>query len=239
FHMALTTMDMGSGGEKGKFVGDTKVLSRNTANLKSKFSDLIRQGESGSSLERGIGAAAAALTEPLISSVNTGFLRLGSLLAIIFISNEDDHSSQSPEDLANLLDTIRPEGDFGRNWIVNYIGITEPDGYCRTSGNYSDPGDRYMDLVDFSNGVQENICEENLSPALSNLKKRIVSQLTQFKLKDNADEATIVVTNNGKKVKKNPENGWSYNSGKNAVAFHGSAIPSADDVIRIKYDILR
>ncbi len=240
FNLAVTTMDNGRGGERGNFVGSPRVLSNGTPNLKSLFENTIQVGENGSDLERGIGAMMNALSTEKLTTVNTGFLRKDALLAIIFISNEDDHSSPSPEEASEFLDALKPNTETDEpSWIVNYIGITDPEGFCKTTGQYAEPGDHFLELVELSGGVSEDICEPELGTALKNIRKRVLSRLTEFRLKDIPIVSTIKVYMNGKKVAKSTENGWIYIKDTRVIRFSGNSIPGANDKIEVEYDIER
>jgi hypothetical protein len=56
------------------------------------FDKLVRVGTEGSPEEKGLHAAMLALSEPLVSGWNAGFLRPDADLSIVFVSDEEDSS---------------------------------------------------------------------------------------------------------------------------------------------------
>jgi len=59
---------------------------------KDAFRELVRVGTDGSPVEKGLLAATLALSEPLRSGYNDGFLRSDAALSVIFVSDEEDSS---------------------------------------------------------------------------------------------------------------------------------------------------
>jgi hypothetical protein len=239
YNLAITTMDMGRGGAKGAFVGTPKILTRSTPNLKQTFFNNVLLGEDGSDLERGLESMASALSIEKLQNENAGFMREGALLVVVFITNEDDHSADSVRNYADFLDELKPPSEFGSpGWIASLIGITDPTGFCKTEGNYVDPGDRYIELVGYSEGTAEDICSNTLSEALDGVRSKIVERLTEFHLSKEPDVNSISVLINRKRISEDPENGWTYHAEGYTIRFHGESIPAADAEIRINYQPL-
>ncbi|MDX2009613.1 MAG: hypothetical protein SFW67_05465 [Myxococcaceae bacterium] len=91
FRVAAVTSDMEDEMRSGRFVGP--VITDKTPNADEAFKQLVNVGANGSAIERALGAARAALTEPLLSSTNRGFLRPEADLAFVFLGDEDDQSN--------------------------------------------------------------------------------------------------------------------------------------------------
>lgn len=238
FRMAVTTMDMSSGGEKGSFIGEPKVLLNSNPNLIPLFRQAIMAGEEGSSFERGFESMKEALSDEKLNGVNSGFLRNDAMLAVVFISNEDDGSAGSAADYADILTQLKPDTQYGgRSWLVNFIGITDPGLECLTTPDfeYTDPGDDYMSLVDFSGGVSVSICSEHLAQSLSEIRERISSMITEYPLSTIPQVETIKVSINGQVIANDKDNGWTYHDDLNVIRFHGSAIPAANGVIVVDF----
>lgn len=242
FRIAITTMDMSASGEKGRFVGTPKVISSSTANARAAFQANIQVGENGSDVERGFEAMAQALSESRLANENTGFLRDDAQLAVIFVTNEEDHSSGRPSDYAAILDRLKPgnSDEEPPRWMANFIGITAPNGVCFTRGDIADPGDRYMELTRSSNGQIAEICANDLSSALSSIRQRIVERLVEFRLSSKPVVSSIIVRVNNQLIVNEPVNGWTYedrsaNNGGYVIRFHGASVPAADAKINIDY----
>lgn len=56
-----------------------------------------------------------------------------------------------------------------------------------------------------------------------------------YPLSKNADPQSIEVRINGEIVASDPDNGWTYNMTQNRIVFHGTAIPSNGDQVKITY----
>lgn len=243
YHMAVTTMDMGSGGMKGKFLaksGTPLILTNQTPNLVNVLADRVRAGATGSSIERGLQAMQASLSSPLASSsgYNAGFMRENALLVVIFLSNEDDQSDSA--DYIGWLDRVRPPLASGeRSWLAHFMGVTNTDASCKTSqwdqAGHSEVGTRYIALADASGGTSEAICDADFRRALTNMKSRILEVMTEYKLDRLPNLSTVKVYVNGAIVPQNATNGWQYYEENNSIRFHGSAVPQPDATIRVDF----
>lgn len=242
YNIAITTMDMSASGEKGKFIGTPKVITSKMSNAKELFKSNVLIGENGSDTERGLEAMQRALSPELLGSQNAGFLRDDAQLAVIFVTNEEDYSAGSVTNYADFLDSLKPgNGDVEPpKWMANFIGITQPNGVCFTRGEIADPGDRYMELADISNGGIAEICSDDLSIALTNIRKRIVERLVEFRLSMKPKLDSIRVSVNSVVIPQDAENGWTYEDktaqgGPFVIRFHGTSVPAADARVRIDY----
>ena len=79
------------------------VLGATQDDVQENFEEMVVVGTSGSGIEMGLEAAKVALSEPLLSTDNQGFLREANL-SLIFISDEDDFS---PIRHIPICDTLR------------------------------------------------------------------------------------------------------------------------------------
>ncbi|PIU00016.1 MAG: hypothetical protein COT74_06600 [Bdellovibrionales bacterium CG10_big_fil_rev_8_21_14_0_10_45_34] len=240
FQMAATTTDMRSSGERGKFLGIPSILTPQTPGLVDLFRARIAPGNSGSGTERGLEAMKLALTPGQHTSTNGGFVRSDAALVIVFVSSEDDWSVGNSIDYIDFLNNLKPIFEFGaQGWLANYIGIIEDSTECRTLGEFSDLGYRYMDIVGASNGVNQSICSSELRTALENIRERISGMIMEYKLAREPVAETIVVTIDGVVVPNDAVNGWTYHPDRMLIRFHGSWIPKANETVKIDYQPLR
>jgi hypothetical protein len=105
FHLGAITTDMTSGLRRGKLVAP--FLTAATPDLEQAFLRMVTVGSSGSSREQAIAAAAAALSEPLTSGGNRGFLRAEADLALVFLGDEDDQSPVAVDSLVGQLRALK------------------------------------------------------------------------------------------------------------------------------------
>ncbi len=237
FQMAVTTTDLSANGHGGRFVGEPKILMPGQRDLDKILRQHLLMGSQGSSQEEGLEAARRALSEPLISSENAGFLRDDAFLAVLVLSNENDYSADKTQNYIDFFNELKPPlAGRERGWMLNFIGVTgKPEENCRTFSDYKDVGHRYLELVQVSHGQSHTICTTNLKTAIDNLQNALLTLLTEISLERKPDPETIVVMFNGTKIPQSADNGWTYSAEKNSVAFHGKYIPKTITKIDIYY----
>lgn len=235
YRIAVVTSNMQVGMSGGKFVGNPKVLTSSTVNLTSLLVSRIKQGNLGSDSERGLESIQKAL------SVETGFLREDALLAVIALSNEDDHSPGSATDYKNFFDSIKPKlhgwNGYTQGWIVNFIGLLDLNSPCSTSldGSVKEPGLDWIALANASGGSTHSICEQTMVQTVTNIEKRIIEASTDFHLDRTPKVETLVVKVDDKVVPQSTTNGWEFIPGKNIIRFHGTAVPGPTSKISVDF----
>lgn len=239
YHMAVVTTSMGGTvPDGGKFMGTPKFVTASTPDLVNTLKSRMIVGEAGSNNERGLESMAAALSTSYLSNEGRGFFRDDALLVVIALSDEDDKSAvSSPANYyTNFLDGIkRPWVDGSRSWIFNFIGVLPTSTNCKTFNDYSEAGLTFIDLVKTSGGVQESICNSNLSSSVANIRARIYQILTDFKLSKIPLIETITVSINDQPVPRSSVNGWEYIEDLDVIRFYGSSVPAADASIKVDF----
>ncbi len=126
---------------------ERKLLRHDDADLLEQFGLLIGQGTSGLGQEMGLEAMRLALTDPLASMApdatpagNAGFLRPGSRLLVVIVTDEDDCSVTDPEALV-----LRTSCE---------INECSSDADCGSAGTYCVPLGE-----DMARSCQINSCE--------------------------------------------------------------------------------
>lgn len=241
YRIMVVTTDMGYGGDGGRFLGETKYVSRTTPNLVAELQSRMSLGEDGDNLERGLESLEDAILNDSDSLAPA--LRSDALLVINVLSNEDDKSQHTKTTspyasyYSQFLDRIKtPWNDGARSWLMNFIGVLgNENGACTTFQNYSEAGLSYLEMVQLTGGVRESICTSSLSTAVSNVRARILEIMTEFKLTRKPVVESIVVTVNGVTIVQNATNGWQYSTSKNSIKFYGSSVPAADADIRVSF----
>lgn len=236
YRMAVTTMDMTDDADPrysgGRLVGNPHVISSSSNNKVGIFTSMLSVPTSTTTLERGLGAMRAALSDENRYGVNSGFLRDGALLAVIFVADENDWSTNL--DYVAFLDNLKaPLENGNKGWVSNFIGVI--DSSCESSRGNSVVGRKFIDMAEASNGSVNDICDATLTNAVSNIQRTIISVVTEYKLNAIPLVETIKVVIGGVEIPQDSENGWSYDSEKNTVSFHGVAIPSADMKVEVTF----
>lgn len=232
FHIAVTTTDMDDPNQSGAFFsgsGVPKILKNDTPNLVAAFNSNVHVGTSGSADERGLDASVAALTYPLITTTNTGFLRNEAQLYVVYVSDENDFSAQSVGYYVELLTTVKDGNP--NNIYFSAIAGDDPGG-CSSAGGSATAGTRYHDVVVQSGGLWGSICDADFGVTLQNLALAITEPTAQFFLAYVPDTATIKVFVDGVQE---PSSHWSYQEATNSILFDAGSVPPMGAQVEIKY----
>lgn len=163
--------------------------------------------------------------------VNGSFLRDGVALVTIIISDEGD-SSQAP--VADYLDFLaRMNLSASITAIAPTLGDTV-ESSCNPESAPAAAIERYQDAADNSGGLILPVCGD-FSQALDDITQLINTLLMRFRLRQVPQPGSLLVFVNGNPVLEDPENGWQFVPGTNALEFHGSAVPDYSARIEVYY----
>jgi hypothetical protein len=190
--------------------------------------------------EQGLEGAYRALSSPLLHSVddprtpqpqdgNGEFLRPEARLAIIFVTDEEDFSSQPLSFYETYLRALKDNepSKLSVSAIVGPLDLST----CATS---SSSGSRYIQLAQATGGVVESICTPNWAESLKKLSSTTFGPKRIFPLSDEpADPAQIVVKVDGQQV----TSGWSYDAATNSIVFEEGAAPLPGAYIELIYPL--
>jgi hypothetical protein len=240
YQIAVTTTDVGSSGEAGRFVerGGTRIITPQTANANQVFRTNVTLGTSGSGTERGLEAAYLALSDPLINTHNAGFLRQDAALAVIFVSDETDQSTRQVSFYENFLRNIKGFQNSAMFSASSVVGTTNPR--CTSSNGDADYAPRYIAIANNTGGVVESICAANWGQTLANIGLNSFGLRRQFTLSSRPVPVTIAVSVNGNAVPNTTAGGqvnWTYDASTNSVSFSAAAVPPAGSTITITYAV--
>lgn len=231
------------GGENGRlFPADgssPRIITPQTPNAAAVFANNTHVGVCHWN-EQGLDGAYRALSEPLLHSLddprtpqsadgNGGFIRPDARLAIIFISDEEDFSSQPVPFYETYFRSLK-DNDPSKLSISAVVGPRDLSS-CSTA---SSSGLRYIQLAEDTGGVVESICTPNWSNSLENLSDSAFGPKRNFPLSDvPADPSKIAVRVNGADV----TSGWHYDAGTNSVLFDAGSAPPAGSYVEITYPL--
>ncbi|MCS6838153.1 MAG: VWA domain-containing protein [Bdellovibrionaceae bacterium] len=219
-------------GSGGKLLGSPSFLTKSTQGLVDLLKSRILLGESGTDIESGLESVQRALQ----TEAGRSFLREDALLAIIVLADEDDYSPGHINDYRSFLDQIKQKvPGYSRGWVLNFLGIIQLDGNCRTMNNIVEVGARYMELARLSGGIQASICETSLSRSVANIQTRIVQILSEYPLRYPPDLSTVKVYINDRLVPQSQTNGWWYIPETMKIRFSGDYLPKPFDRIQVDY----
>jgi len=155
YRIAVVTTDLEDPNKSGRIQGE--IITPDTENAEGVFSRIVNVGISGSGYEVGLETARLALTEPLVSGANAGFLRDDASLSIIFVSDEEDGSPDPVNDYINDFVSIkgaRNRDVFNASALV-VTGFEECDEVQRAQSTI---GTRYIDVARQTGGMIGNLC---------------------------------------------------------------------------------
>lgn len=284
YRIAVTTTDIFK--EAGRFVGTPRVLQNTTPNVATAFANNIKVGINGSPYE--VGLEAARMSLDLQKQANDAqvmqckaacptdgravcqakcdtdsefpFLRRDAYLYLIFVTDEEDRSSQDVRFFYRYFETVKGVGNDGTVTTAAIMGDT-PSNSCGAT-----PGTRYKALSDLTGGEVGSICDGNFSETLGKLARNAVGLKRKFALQTAPNLQTLEVTLRypcnvpadqiancastdraaceGQAAdaeelvcvpKRGEPDGWVYEDGGNLVYFTGESVPGLSAIIELQY----
>jgi hypothetical protein len=171
FHIGVISTDVYDPDHQGKLLGNPNIITDATPNAAEVFAQNVNVGLLGKADEQGFYAAELALTEPLISTFNAGFLRDDAYLFIIFVSDEDDCSFGEAGYYLRRFLQIKGTGNDGMVKAAAVVGdVPEVPDWCQKEREKPVlPGVRYAELAEGTEGLVLSICDEDFAKSLDQL----------------------------------------------------------------------
>jgi hypothetical protein len=195
FHIGVISTDVYDPDHQGKLLGNPNIITDATPNAAEVFAENVNVGLEGKGDEQGFYAAELALTEPLISTFNAGFLRDDAYLFIIFVADEDDRSFGEVDYFVRRFLQIKGVGNDGMVKAAAVVGdVPEVPEWCQTEEEKPvEPGERYAFLAESTEGLVLSICDEDFAKSLDQLGFAAAGLRRQFRLTRRAVPETIQV----------------------------------------------
>ena len=240
YQIGVTTTDMFDATQSGQLQGSTRIITEASGDPVGAFVDATDLGSSGSGDERGLDAAYAALTDPLISGVNAGIVREEAILAVVVISDEDDGSDISRSSFVSWLEAYK-----GDPALASLSAITGPDNLFGCTGSGWPPvsasgAPKYVQTANATGGTWVNICDLDFDEVLNYLAYTASGLAIEFPLSRTPAQvgpAHMTVEVDGVDVGYSGFDGWTYDAGTNSVVFHGDSIPGPNAQVSISYPV--
>lgn len=242
YHLAVITTDMDQPQFSGRIQGG--VITNASSDPAAEFLAATDQGSTGSGSERGMDSVKAALSEPLTSGDNAGFLRADAALATIILSDEDDDSNIDEGTFTSWFQGLKADptmvsfnaivGDptSSTNWLG---GCSDWSGLDMLQ---ADAGDRYVDVADRTGGIWRSICYQDYNETLSHVSLTSAGMVTTWPLSETpTNYGSIEVYVDGTRFLYGLYDGWTYSSDDNSVTFHGDAVPASGEYVLLQYPI--
>lgn len=187
------------------------------------FQNLIKVGETGNPVERGIFMATQAMQETGCDAGNVAWLRPDSQRAVLLLTDENNCGSAPNEGCAGLP-YEKAEYFFdrvGKSVVFNAMVLTQeppnassdpsdPNHDCENSGGYGeapDPGE-YLRIVAETGGRYADLCRSNYSTVLNQISEDVGKKINaQFELQYPAEISSLELKIDGRAVSKYNVNG--------------------------------
>ncbi|MFK7927469.1 MAG: choice-of-anchor D domain-containing protein [Myxococcota bacterium] len=239
YQIAVVSTDMDTVGHQGLFQGADKIITNSDADPRAAFAAATDLGAAGSGSERGMDAAYAAMTAPLVDGPNSGLIREDAAFAVVVISDEDDSSNMSDSQFINWLNGFKT--DPSKTSLSAVVGDEGGFFGCQSSGFppvSATSGTRYIKAQKATGGTFQSICDDDFDQLLSYLAYGASGLLFEFPLdKEPRSLAGIKVEVDGVEVPRNFARGWIYDSANNSVRFARDVVPGPNAVVVISYPV--
>lgn len=208
-----------------------RVLTRASSNLQPQFAAKIDVGTTGSGSPRCLEQAVNALTPPLSTGVNAGFLRTGAQLKVVCVTDSTDHSPLTVSSYVASLNALKQ--------TASMVDFDAAAGFTTSC-----PGDqgRLADAVTQTGGVKADLCSANWSQALHYLSFPVfpppgypglmLSALPDF------SQGPLQVTVDGQPVTAVDASGatvWQYDPASNLLTFTPGHEPAVGQTVTVTY----
>ncbi|AKU92529.1 putative lipoprotein [Vulgatibacter incomptus] len=198
-----------------------RIVTRNTPNARQVLEDNTQVGLCHE-LVQDLEAMRLALSEPLTSGANRGFLRPEANLSVVLVGDEDDHSGYPPATYSDFLRGLKGIGGSMLNAIVD------------TGPNCSDGvAFRMIEAAHLTGGTVSSICDRDFTPAFRRIADAAFAPLPSFfRLSEPPDNLGIHVFVGGNEL---PASAFRFDRANNQVSFAPGAAPPPGTSFEVHY----
>ena len=231
-HIGITSTDMEDTTHQGRLLGTPAVITTdNPQNAISQFSANVMLGTGCSGTEKGFDPMQAAITEPLISGANAGFLRPDAKLLVVFLSDEEEQSAGTVSAYVNVLAGVKNNNPA---LYTAFAIVGDCPGGCAGNTGDAAEGCRYTDFAGRVNGTTSSICANSYIGITNAIVDAAVSFPDTFRLAGSPQLSSLQVRVNDQL--QTIDSDYTFNAATNAVRFYDA--PPAGATINITYQLL-
>ena len=254
YRIAITTtsVDIAHGGSNnggsdanGRFVplggGNPRVITARTPNKERVFAENVNVGTNGNYDELLLKPFELALSEPLLSTHNAGFLRSDARLSVVLVSDAADHGATPFSFYSGFLARLKGASQYSVSGMLPTQPTSAGSG-CDYDESTAGQSPTARSLVASTGGALEEICNPDWPAAMSRIGAVAFGSAfrSRFPLSDLPDlsSAPITVTIDAVAIPAVSPVGdvrWTYNSAANAIDFEPSAVPEPGSTLRVSY----
>jgi hypothetical protein len=229
------------GGEDGRLVPVDGSSQRVVSSLAASAAAALQANLSVGlchNLVQGLETVRQALSSPLVDNQddprtslpndgNAGFLRATARMAVVVVSDEDDHSGFEPDSYIQFLQSLKGPGMSHRTQLY---ALVPTDSRCRTA---SDSAPRFSQVAQATGGAVDSVCRGDYQPFLAKVIGRAGDPQADFPLTATPTGTTeMSVQVQGRTVDPSL---WRYDATRNALVFQANAVPKTGENILIRY----
>ncbi len=231
YQIGVITADVDCQDEAGRIQGP--LITPQTPEPQAALAGALALGATSCGSPSGLAATQLALSEPLLSADNAGFLREDALLSVVILSDKFEYSDLPPGAYIGTLGTVKP--DAGLVSVSAIVGDRSSgcEAVCGSGAVAAEPGDKYLDVQESFIGVFGSICDCDLADTLTDVGWVSAGFKTNFRLSQLAASPDLIeVVVNG-----TPTQGWTFDEPTNSVVFEAATAPPAYAEITVNYII--
>ncbi|MBX2993866.1 MAG: VWA domain-containing protein [Bdellovibrionaceae bacterium] len=219
YHIGVvnTSMDGGWSGSPccGRLMGTPTFVERSTPNLIQVLSRALRVGTNGSATEKVFDPIRAALSAPLVTGENAGFYRPNAHLAVVFITDAEDQSSMSAQDMFDFMLSLK-----GRKEKFIGYGVVVPTGVNNCSRDEGNPTkiESFLGMMPNAGKNVFSLCDPQFGDRISTIADDLVRFIGNvIYLSRPPIPETIQVSFGSQIIPQDYKKGWIFDPARNAL----------------------
>lgn len=214
----ITSSEAGFGNSGGgRLFGKTRYIERSTPNGINELASNMQVGTNGDATEIFFDPLKLALTDPVLNGYNKGFIRQDSYLALIFVTDTDDQSSDM--DAQTMYDFLVSFKGSANKIFVGAAYI--PDAEADTCWGESEIGtkDNLPYFFSLTKATTFSLCDPDFGEKLAEIGRVLARKAQTMYLKRIPKKGTIKVSVGTQEIPNHPKKGWTYNPVVNGIEF--------------------
>jgi hypothetical protein len=219
YNIGVLTTDMGYYRQMGTLVGSPRVVTKLTPNGDAALARNLQVGTNGSAIEKSFDPILKALEPQMLAGPNFGFYRPTAALAVIFITDAEDQSRASANQLYQQLLQMKksmPQKVLAYGVIVpSWVSNCDRDEMVRP-----DRIEEFLKMV-FNGSQGKNIfslCDPSFGAKIADMAKDIVDIVGRVIYLNRVPAVdTIRVTYGSVELPWDADKGWSFDPKRNAI----------------------
>ncbi len=210
-HAAVLTTDVQTRDIRpGQFVAK---LQNRDPNFSRDLSMAMQVGVNGSGDEQHFRSVMLALSEPMLSTYNAGFLRDGVPLTIIFVTDAEDHSPIRLTEFKKFLTALKPLEQ------LSVYGFMSPFADNTCSKDFPGAPKKLETLIEDLNGQVFRICDPDWRAPMLSIGNKMVREVTRSVKLPTAPVLRTVEVRYGSDLLTGGDlrRGWIYDESQNSI----------------------